>query len=252
MGEQWLEIEEAGRSRRVALKSGLTRLGGPGADYALGAWEGGELHFWDSPPRVVHSGGGGAATINGRDFEECSLAPGDHIHWGVVVVRFGSEGANSVLEEIPPEPARVRAPRRERTVPDARLARWLWAGLLVEQGLAPRTEAKRWQEAVLRNEFDPDACARDVLGERLAEAEDPRLGQRAARLMRDLVMAPVAQGMRGTGRRMRGAAKGGTAFVLVQVLALLVYTAIILVIMLLVRVKWEFSFDGLLDGFLRR
>ena len=76
--------------------------------------------------------------------------------------------------------------------------------------------------------------------------------ERAGRLLRDFLMAPTMRGARGE----RAAAcvrrpAGGVAFVLAQGIALAVYTLIVLVAMLLLRVR-DVSFDALLDRILLR
>ena len=130
---------------------------------------------------------------------------------------------------------------------EVRAWRRLQAGMLVERGLANRKEAKRWQDAVQRGEFDPDACARDIVGESNVEPDDTRLLERAARLQRDLLMSPLQRGLRGAGRKARGATRNGIAFLISQAMALVVYTLVILVILLLARMQGGFSLDGALD-----
>lgn len=129
----------------------------------------------------------------------------------------------------------------------------LAAGLLVDLRLADRRTVRRWQEAVKVGDFDPDACARELLAASAPDPEDPRLLERAARLQRDLLMAPLSRGLRGAGRRVRGRARRGLAFVLANLVGIGVYTAVLLAILILVRLNYGFSldevFDGILDGF---
>lgn len=290
-GNQWLVIRDGDGETRVELKSGLTRVGGPGSDCVLASWTRGELHIWDEPPKAVYAGGGAGPTLNGQLFDEVPLSAGDRIHWGNVELSFDQEPgqASTLLEELPLEDApleeipldQVSGPFRDvqratargaqarasipASAPVARTAapesgagtsdvmlRRLWAGMLVELGLTGPRETKRWQEAVLRGEFEPDAAARDFLRDPKALPGDRRLLERSERLMRDLVMAPMMKGIQGAGRRARGAAKGGTAFILAQFIAILVYTVIVLVIMLLLRVKYGASYDGFFDSLLGR
>ncbi|MFT5051266.1 MAG: hypothetical protein ACI8QZ_002677 [Chlamydiales bacterium] len=140
-----------------------------------------------------------------------------------------------------------RAPHEALTESEIRAWRRMQAGILVERGLADRREARRWQEAVQRGEFDPDACARDIVGNSDVDADDARVIDRTARLQRDLLMTPLQHGARGAGRRMRGATRGGVAFLLSQVMALVVYTLVLLIIVLLARMQRGFSLDGMLD-----
>jgi hypothetical protein len=65
-------------------------------------------------------------------------------------------------------------------------------------------------------------------------------------------MAPVTRGIAGAGRRARLAAKGGTAMVVAQLVGIAVYTVIVLVVFLLIRVKWDVSFDGFFDRLVGR
>ena len=65
---------------------------------------------------------------------------------------------------------------------------------------------------------------------------------------------PPRDGRRGTwhggSRRARGAAKRGAAFFIAQGIALLVYSVVIAVLLVLMRVQYDFSVDGVIDGFL--
>ena len=133
---------------------------------------------------------------------------------------------------------------------EIRAWRRLQSGILVERGLADRREARRWQEAVQRGEFDPDACARDIVGGSPVGGEDPRLLERAAILQRDLLMTPLQRGVRGAGRRARGATRSGVAFLIAQGMAILVYTLVILIVLLLGRMQKGLSLDGMLDRIL--
>ncbi len=128
-------------------------------------------------------------------------------------------------------------------------ARRVRAGLLVELGLAPRDVARRWQKAVVEGRFEPDACADEVIAaSRLKPDAESRLAGRAARLQRDLVMAPTLRGLRGAGRKAREGARGLVAFVVAQVVTLTVLAAILLVGALVGRVVFDVSYDGFLDS----
>jgi hypothetical protein len=119
--------------------------------------------------------------------------------------------------------------------------------MLFELGLADRAAARRWQEAVLRGEFDPDAAARELEQGASAVPGDPRLLERSGRLLRDLLMAPYQRGLRGAGRRVRGAARSGVAFLVAQVVIVLVFALLFAVVLLVVRLRWGWSVDGFLD-----
>ncbi len=118
------------------------------------------------------------------------------------------------------------------------------AGILVEQGLVSADEAQHWQETVRRGEFDPDACAREVLGSPVSTGAEERVERRTASLMRDLVMAPTLHG-RATRRRTKTAA----AMLLSQGYLLLVWGGIFLIAALVLRLRGV-EFDAFLDGML--
>jgi hypothetical protein len=250
----WLEIETAGGTIRTELKPGLTRVGGAGADVGLVDPPRGELHFWDDPPKLVYIGPEPAPTVDGEPVEERPLRPGDVVRWAGATLRYGApaaaEPAPAVLEELPPE----RASAARGAVSEGGGAAWtrVRAGMLADLGLADRKATRRWQDAVLRGEFDPDACARDLLAGSSVQGGDARLLERSARLLRDFLMTPLATGSRGAARRMRGAAKSGTAFVVAQGIVILIYTAILGTMMVLARLKWGWSFDELFDRVLGR
>jgi hypothetical protein len=238
----WIEIQAAGGPQRHELRRGLTKLGGPGADVALAGWSGGELHFWDDPPKVVHVGGP-ILRHRGSIALEADLADGERLEWGGATIVYREA---PVLEELAPEVAEDAPP----TPLERRTWRRVQAGLLVDLGLADGAAARRWQDAVRRGDFDPDAASRELVVASPAEAAGARLCERAGTLLRDFLMAPLARGAPGVGRRARGAAKSGLAFALAQVLALAVYSALLAAAMILARARWETSFDGWIDALL--
>ncbi len=127
--------------------------------------------------------------------------------------------------------------------------RRLRAGLLVELGLAPRAAARRWQKEVAAGRFDADACAEEILaGAVLTSDAEAKLAGRAARLQRDLLMAPALRGARGAARRAREGARGLVAMLVAQVVTLTVLLAIVLVGLLVARLTTGFSFDGFFDS----
>lgn len=254
-----LEIRRGDHVRRVELPAGLLRLGGAGTDVVLEDAPGGELHLWDDPPKLVLASGGAPLRVDGEETSEALLTDGARVRWGEYLIAFHAPPA-PVIEEIepaaspgsavPPAPA---APPAERAAQEAGRA-WelVRAGLLVDLGLTDRAALKRWREAVLRGEFDPAACARDLAGPSPPGGDDPRLVERARRLLRDFLMADLARGVRGASRRARAATKSGVAMLVAQATALLVYTAVIFTILVLVRKKWGLSVDGWLDAVLGR
>ena len=123
------------------------------------------------------------------------------------------------------------------------------AGLLVEQGKADKKVARRWQEAVQRGEFDPDACAAELLGADPGGAGEAAMLERCARLQRDLLMAPMLRGTKGAGRKVREATRGFVAMLVSQLFVLSIYTLVILAALLLVRAK-GFELDASLDTIL--
>jgi hypothetical protein len=171
---------------------------------------------------------------------------------------LGIDDVQASLEPIPVDPparARAAAPAAPSDPGAfAQLPAWrrIKAGMLVELDLADRQLARRWQTAVRQGEFDADACTRDLLGSPGDHSgvgdEDPRLMERSGRLLRDLLMAPVLRGARGASRRAREAARGGLAFIVAQFLVLSIYSVLVLVALLLVRVRWNASIDGFLDN----
>jgi hypothetical protein len=257
----WLEIRAAGGVRREALRPGVTRIGGKGADVHLPGADAGELQVWDDPPRFVHVGSGEPPRRDGRALEEAPLRPGDRIHWaGAVLVYAPGTPAKAdaapleeielaplvtPLVEVPPAAAPGLGDAEHRLLAHAR------AGLALDLGLAERKAAARWRERVVAGAFDPDLCAREILAASGVEAGDPRLVERSGRLLRDFLMAPVLAGARGASRRMRRAARGGMAFVVAQGLALAVFALLVLAALLLLRIRGV-SLDGLLDRILRR
>ena len=254
MAHAWLEL---GGGQRHELKHGLNTLGGPHGEISVEGSGSDSLHLWDDPPRLVFAGKGPLPRVNGRAVEEVELQPGDTIEWHARAFVLGIDEDRASLEPIPVDPpveARAASPAAPDRAAFAQLPAWrrLKAGMLVELDLADRELARRWQNAVRQGDFDPDACARDLLGatgDRSGVSdEDPRLMERSGRLLRDLLMAPVLRGMRGAGRRAREAARGGLAFFVAQFLVLSIYSLLVLVALLLLRVRWNASIDGFLDN----
>ena len=150
------------------------------------------------------------------------------------------------LEEIPIEPS-------GEFLPQAEVDAWrrVQAGILVEQGLADRVVVREWQEAVRERRFLPDDCAQALLARSQVTRDDVRIVQRTHVLLRDLLMAPLAKGARGAGRKAKRAAQGGVAMVLAQGAAFLVYCLIVAAVLVVLRLKGH-SVDEWLDRLLLR
>lgn len=267
MGECWLEIESSEGETRWTLGPGLTRLGGPGTDLVVAGAPPGELHFWDNPPKVVFVGSGVGPRLNGIVVGEAPLVPGDRVEWGEVRVRYQGSVAPLPIEEplapvaqaiqpaqapLPGAPALATlAPTNASVAAAGGVSERAWsrvqAGMAVDLGMADRRSAARWQEAVMRREFDADACARDLLSAGSIRSDDPRLLDRAGRLLRDFLMSSVTRGIRGAGRRARTKVRSGVAMVVAQGITIGIYTAILLVTMMLARIKWGWSYDQFFD-----
>jgi hypothetical protein len=124
--------------------------------------------------------------------------------------------------------------------------RRLKAGMAVELGVADAAVARRWQDAVMRGEFDADACARDVLGAATG-LNDLKLGERTTRLQRDLVMAPVASTARGGARKVKNVAQGMAAMIISQFVVLSVSLLLVMLALFVLRVRWQWSVDAFFD-----
>ncbi len=251
-----LEITAGGSRHQVPLRPGLTRIGPTGGRGLNVEIDGaaGELHVWDDPPKVVRVEGEDALLVDGEMTEEALLRDGALFAW--CGAKFRLIAPPPVIEEIvEPEPVRRAAsPSRTGSVEatgltadEARAWSRISAGLLVETGLADAKAAKRWQAAVVQNEWDADACAREILAASADGTSNPKFVERAGRLQRDLVMASFQRGIRGASRRARGAARSTTAFFLANVIAIVCYSAILLALLILARVKYDFSMDGSID-----
>lgn len=261
MAGGWLDITDASGARRESLRKGLTRVGGGDADVELANTGSDQLHIWDMPPRAVFVGSGAAPLLDGRPVDEVSLRPGARILWGGATLTYGGDAAGedvARLEEIP-LPAFVAAAVAERdgaaglglTDSERRVWTRLQACVLVDLGLTDRAAIKRWQQEVVAGRLEVDRCAAELVALRQGSADDPRVLERAGRLLRDFLMAPLMTGVRGASRRAKRAAQGGLAFVIAQGLALLVFLLIGLVALLLLRIK-DVSIDALLDRVLLR
>jgi len=249
MASAWIDLTDArGTRHRHSLREGLTTVGGRRGDVALDGTDGDQLHIWDRPPKLLFVGAGEPPRVNGRALEEHALRSGDVIEWrGARLEVQGLVYAQLEEVELPPEPAPLATPKAASAASEDPAWQRLRAGLLVELGLADANSARRWQDAILRSEFEPESCARDLLASSSVPAGDARLLERATRLQRDLIMSPVQRGMRGQTRRIRSAASNWFAMALTQLLVLAVFMALFGVALFIVRVRWEWSVDAYLD-----
>jgi hypothetical protein len=253
MTEPTLEITAAGQSFTATLRPGLTRVGpvgGRGVDVQIDGAVG-ELHVWDEPPKVVRVQGDDALVVDGAMVEEALLASGTVFAWCGAKFRFDTPPPvlEEIVEEAAPAAPAGAASGTVAGLGEEELRAWrrLSAGLLVETGLADKKAAKRWQNAVVNQEWDADAAARDILGASPGATSDPKFVERAGRIERDLLMASFQRGLKGASRRVRGAARNTTAFFVANVIAIVCYSAIILALLILARVKYDWSLDGIID-----
>lgn len=254
MAGGWLDVTDASGTRRHALTEGLTRVGGSAADVPVPGSGSDELQVWDQPPRAIFIGVGEAPLLGGTPLEEAQLRPGDTITWRGTTLTYGGQAASDDVAPLEEIPVASSAPAAAAQVPTTRglspeeeqVWKRLNAGLLVELGLADRVTAKKWQDAVMRDAFDPDQCAAEILARSSGKGGAPKVVERSGRLLRDLLMAPLLSGTRGATRRARETTKGAVAMLVAQGTAFLVYSLIILAILLLLRMR-DVDFNGLFD-----
>jgi hypothetical protein len=250
VNKAWLEIEVGGISSRADLRPGMTRLGGPGCDVVIPGAPDGELQVWSDPAKVIRISGRSELEVGGKCADETLLDSGVTIRWGGVRMTYHYE--HPVLEEIPlasEAPPVADLPSTKRVF-DPSEKSWIrvQAGLAIDLDLADRSLVKRWQEAVMQQEFDADACAREVLSSAgKFSLDDPRVIERSGRLLRDFLMSSLQRGVQGANRKIRSSARSGSAYLMANAIGILVYTAIVLVVMLLLRLKWGTSFDAMFD-----
>ncbi|HTF87545.1 MAG TPA: hypothetical protein VK843_03990 [Planctomycetota bacterium] len=255
MSRAWLDNIDAQTGTpgaRSELKPGLTMLGGARGDLPVPASGSDCVHLWSEPPKLIFVGGGEPPRVNGQDALELSLHSGDRIDWRGQAWRFGYEDGQARLEEVAPS-APAEAPKggpNPSTFVAATGGELAWkrlkAGLVAELSISDKAVIKRWQDAVVRNEFDAEAATRDLLAGAPDVADgDNRLLDRSTRLMRDLLMSSVT---RGAGRQVRKAARNTLAFLLVQGFILILFILLVLAGLLLVHTKFGHSIDAFLDS----
>ncbi len=254
MNEATLTIQSSGNTRSVALRPGLTRIGAEGARGIHVGVPGvdGELHLWDDPHKVVRVSGATPILVGGREVEDFQLDHGACFEWGGA--RFELDLASTVLEEISPAPAPAVSP-----VPPVETGHGLGAaevqafervaaGILVDVGLGEKGTVKRWQAAVIANEWDADAAARAILAGAPGGTADPKFLERAGRLEKDLLMSSFQRGTKGASRKLRGAARNTTAYLVANLVAIGVYSAIILALLIIARISYEWDLNEIIDS----
>ncbi|MEM8710424.1 MAG: hypothetical protein AAGG01_05695, partial [Planctomycetota bacterium] len=95
-----LELQRGSSKKEVDLQPGLTRIGPKGSrgiDIGIEGAEG-ELHVWDSPPKVVRVQGEDALIVGGDPVEEALLEDGSEFAW--CGFKFRLRELAPVLEEI--------------------------------------------------------------------------------------------------------------------------------------------------------
>ena len=216
----------------IELGPGRTSLGGPTADVALEGVASGELHLWGDPARVERPAGSASLTVDGTEGEAFELKAGSRIEWAGVTLEFSDEAA--LVEDAPAPAAEVRAWRR------------LKAGVLADLGKGDKKAVKRWQEAVVRGDFDPDRAADEILAASPIADDDTALLERSARLSRDLLMQPTLRGARGAARGARKAGRNLFAMALSQLFIVLIFALLFTVGLLVARYEGV-GIDALLD-----
>jgi hypothetical protein len=254
----WLEITSTAGTRREPLGDGRTRIGAGAVEIALDGVGDDRLELapHGSGSVVVRFLGAGVRPrTGGEPFEERTFELGQALEWaGHRFALVGEAPREAALEELAPaapDPGRPDGGEpRGATLSAAEERTWtrLRAGLVVDLGLADRRVVKRWQSAVVEGDFDVDRCAREVL-DSARTSDGPGEPERAGRLLRDFLMAPLTRGLRGAGRSLRSATRGGAAMLVSQALALAVYSLLVAIAMVFLRTRGV-SFDGLCDRLL--
>lgn len=97
------------------------------------------------------------------------------------------------------------------------------AGLLVELGQVDKRVASRLQDQVVAGNYDADAAAAELLASATCADPDAAVERRCADLERDLLMAPRMRGARGAARKARETGRRGLAYLVVQLVVVLVF-----------------------------
>ena len=239
MGAWVLEVEEGGSVRREALSPGLTRVGGPGCEVTIARAGADQLHGWDDPPKLVFVGKGERPRVDGQAVDEIALGGGERVEWLGARLRLAAATEN----------ARPGGGAASSSADDPA---WMQvkAGMLFELGLADRTLAKRWQQAIARGQFDADACARELIQSSRAAPGDRRVQERSTRLLRELLMGPGQRPARPSAREERTQSRSLSGLILMQVIVILSQVFLFSVVLVVMRWRWGWSFDSLIDKLL--
>lgn len=136
----------------------------------------------------------------------------------------GNPSDPSVEAELTPlEPAGSAAAGAPAASREARGWTRVKAGLLVEQGKVDKRVANRLQDLVVAGTFDADAAAGELIAAATCDDPDTAIERRCADLQRDLMMAPRMRGARGAARKARETGRRGLAYLIVQLLVVLVF-----------------------------
>jgi hypothetical protein len=239
VGAWVLEVEEGGSVRREALSPGLTRVGGPGCEVTIARAGADQLHVWDDPPKLVFVGKGERPRVDGQAVDEIALGGGERVEW------LGAQ-----LRLAPTEGARSSVGAASSSSADDPAWTQVKAGMLFELGLADRALAKRWQQAIARGQFDADACARELIQSSRAAPGDRRVQERSTRLLRELLMGPGQRPARASAREERTESRSLPGLILMQVVVILSQVFLFSVVLVVMRWRWGWSFDGLIDKLL--
>lgn len=247
-----VQIRADGVLEEYSVPAPVARLGGPGSDIVVpGA--AGCLEVHSSPARLLHREGP-RPRIGQHEVGDLGLSDSTEVEWCGAQLSFRLE-QSILIQEVPAEAPQAAAGPAAKASPaasDALLRGWrrLAAGMLVEQKLADRKAAKRAQASVLEGRYDADTAAEDLLSSSGVALDDPRLVERAGRLQRDLLMISYQTGLRGAGRKARGATRGFVALIISQAVAVSVYTLVLFVILLLAKLNYDLSYDAMLQSVL--
>jgi len=256
MGRAWLIIsgtDASAAGTRFELKQGLTVLGGARGDLPLPASGNDTVHVWSEPPKLIFVGAGEAPRVNSHSAAEVALYSGDRIEWRGLAATFHCDPPHERLQEIPadwmhPEGAAPAATSASGASASGSPWPWVKAGLAAELSLSDAGAIKRWQDAAARGELDVPAAAREILAAAPGLGdEDPRLKERCARLMREL-LAPVA---RRSFRPSEKSSHGCFMILLSQVLILVLVTLIVVAGLLVARTRYGQSIDAQLDRIIK-
>ncbi len=244
-----LEIRSASGVRELVLTQRTLSIARPGntprADLELAQAGSGVLGLAiaPAPPRFEHSGARELPLLNGVPSAGGALGDTDELVFGALRLRLRTK-QRAQLEELESTSAAPAAGERGAPLAPSERASWLAlrAGIAIEQNLVPPELAQRWQRSVSDGSFDATELGRELERVELPPGGSERVGERAQRLARDLVMEPLARQRSPAARRTRARAQGAAAFLLVQLFSLFALGAILLVAAAVAHLKgWRFD-----------